>query len=258
MYYYGFDIDKWIKRTHYLLPEEEGIYLRLINYYYDSEKPLPLDLVLLARRLNIVAYQEVMKLILGEYFTETADGYTNDKCDRNIAEYHRKAATSRLNGAKGGRPRSQDTPETTQEEPGDNPGETQRVIPGNPDPNPEEPESENLKTCKPKQDTTSENAPRSSPVPVKEIVDKWNNFARDHSLPQVAKSTKTIQGQIRQRWLDIPSLSQWDNFFSEIAANDFLAGRVPAGAGRSKPFRSTLLWITKETNFNKIASGEYN
>lgn len=95
-------------------------------------------------------------------------------------------------------------------------------------------------------------------MPVKEIVDKWNNFARDHSLPQVAKSTKTIQGQIRQRWLDIPSLSQWDNFFSEIAANDFLAGRVPAGAGRSKPFRSTLLWITKETNFNKIASGEYN
>ncbi|GAH88274.1 unnamed protein product, partial [marine sediment metagenome] len=39
---------------------------------------------------------------------------------------------------------------------------------------------------------------------------------------------------------------------------EFLSGKAPPGYGRNKPFRSTLLWVTKETNFAKIAAGEYN
>ena len=106
--------------------------------------------------------------------------------------------------------------------------------------------------------TVQVKTPRSFPVPAQEIVNKWNEFALANRLPQVVKVTNTLRGQIRQRWTDIPSLDKWDNFFSHIAANDFLAGRTQPGNGRSKPFRSTLLWITKETNFAKIAAGEYD
>ena len=80
--------------------------------------------------------------------------------------------------------------------------------------------------------------PRSSPVPV--------------------STTTTLQGQIKQRWRDIPSIAQWDNFFDAIGQSRFLSGRTPAGNGRSVPFIATLLWVTKETNFAKIAAGEYD
>ena len=94
-------------------------------------------------------------------------------------------------------------------------------------------------------------------VPIKQIIDKWNLFAEQQSLPQVVKITTALKGQIRQRWKDIPDLQKWDNFFSAIECSDFLSGRAPPGYNRTKPFRSTLLWITKETNFDKIAAGEY-
>ncbi len=106
--------------------------------------------------------------------------------------------------------------------------------------------------------TVQVETPRGSPVPIQEIINKWNALAYKEGLPLVVKVTTTIKGQIRQRWRDIPTLDKWDNFFSHISANDFLAGRANPGNGRSKPFRSTLLWITKETNFAKIAAGEYD
>ena len=98
----------------------------------------------------------------------------------------------------------------------------------------------------------------SSPVPVQEIVNNWNDFAEINRLPKVVKVTNTLRGQIRQRWSDIPNLDQWDNFFDAIATSTFLSGKAPPGNGRTQPFRSTLLWITKETNFAKIAAGEYS
>jgi hypothetical protein len=98
----------------------------------------------------------------------------------------------------------------------------------------------------------------SSPVPVQEIVNNWNDFAEINRLPKVVKITNTLRGQIRQRWTDIPSMAQWDNFFHAISSSTFLSGKAPPGNGRTQPFRSTLLWITKETNFAKIAAGEYS
>ena len=106
-------------------------------------------------------------------------------------------------------------------------------------------------------DTTRENAVSTTAVPNQKIIDKWNALAARLGLPQTIKTTTALKGQIRQRWKDMPTLDRWDNFFEYVASNDFLAGRSQPGAGRDKPFRSTLLWITKEGNFAKIAAKEY-
>jgi len=138
MYYYQFDIDKWIKRTHYLLPEEEGIYLRLLNYYYDTEKPLPLDLRTVCRRLRLEAYWDQMQMIVSEFFEETPEGWKNSKCDRNIAYVNERAARNKVNGQKGGRPRKNNNPEKSETKPKQNPEETQSVISGKANGNPDE------------------------------------------------------------------------------------------------------------------------
>ena len=43
MHYYKFNISDWKASTSHLTPEEEGIYFRLINHYYDTESPIPLE-----------------------------------------------------------------------------------------------------------------------------------------------------------------------------------------------------------------------
>lgn len=106
-------------------------------------------------------------------------------------------------------------------------------------------------------DGTGENSVSTKAVPFQKIVDKWNALAERIDLPQTVKITTALKGQIRQRWKDLPSLTNWDNFFDYIENNDFLAGRKPPSPGRDKPFRSTLTWVTKESNFAKIAAKEY-
>ncbi len=95
-------------------------------------------------------------------------------------------------------------------------------------------------------------------VPVKQIVEKWNSFAQGHGLPQVVKRTVALDGQIRQRWNDdIHTLDQWSNFFDYIGSSKFLTGKTEPRNG-NKPFRATLQWITKVSNYAKIAAGEYH
>ncbi len=261
MYYFSLDIDKWMKRTHHLLPEEEGIYLRLINHYYDSEKPLPLDVHQLARRLNLAAYRETMQQILAEFFIETPDGYTNDKCDRNIAEYHRKGDISRVNGAKGGRPKPSKNPETTQQQPSKNPAGTQQVTSGvpraNPDHNLKEPESVNLQTCKPVQEEAAAAAmPKQDACPYQKIIDLYHEILPQH--PRVKIITNKRKSHIKARWMNgANGLPFWTDYFETVAKSKFLTGKVTPQQGR-KVFIADIDFLIREDVLVKTQEGKYH
>lgn len=106
MHYYSFNIPTWALHTSHLTVEEECVYFRLLNYYYDTEKPLPKDLAPVVKRMRLRGHEEAVKEILQDFFTLEADGYHNHRADIEIAEYHRKAETARANGKKGGRPKN--------------------------------------------------------------------------------------------------------------------------------------------------------
>ena len=254
MHYYKFNVKSWVADTSHLLPEEEGIYLRLTNHYYDKEQSIPEDLIPTLRKLRLTAYRDMVDGILQEFFILVNGYWVHKYCDKTLNKYHKNAEKNRINGALGGRPPS----EITHSEPSGIPVATQTE----PTLVNQEPLTKNQEPLTNNQTTTTSSKPTVSTgngqVPIQQIINKWNAFANEQGLPLVVKPTTTIKGQIRQRWKDIPSLDQWDNFFHAIKINDFLAGRSPPGMGRSKPFRSTLLWITKETNFAKIAAGEYD
>ena len=90
MHYFQFEIKEWVSNTAHLSLEEEAIYLRLVNFYYDSEKPIPSDIEMISRKLRIANIQ-MTYAILHEFFTECESGFVHNRCNLEIAKYHAKS-----------------------------------------------------------------------------------------------------------------------------------------------------------------------
>jgi uncharacterized protein YdaU (DUF1376 family) len=118
MHYYKFNIKDWSRDTAHLSVEEEGVYRRLLDHYYESESPIPSETKSVIRRLRLGGHEEAFGVVLGEFFTLEADGYRHRRCDDEIAKYHAKATANRENGKRGGRPeKAKENPDGYQEKP---------------------------------------------------------------------------------------------------------------------------------------------
>lgn len=124
MHYYPFNIGDFHLHTSHLTLEEEAVYRRLLDFYYDTETPIPKETQPVIRRLRLGSFEPQLDQILHEFFTLQEDGWHNFRCDDEIAVYRAKADTSRLNGQKGGRPRKHAASKTQQVN-SDNPDLTQ-------------------------------------------------------------------------------------------------------------------------------------
>jgi uncharacterized protein YdaU (DUF1376 family) len=105
MHYYKFNISDWHLATSHLTLEEETVYFRLINFYYDTEKPIPLETQSVIRRLRLGTYTAMVEGVLHEFFVKQKDGWHHVRCDDEIEKYHHKAETNQKVGKLGGRPR---------------------------------------------------------------------------------------------------------------------------------------------------------
>lgn len=121
MHYYKFEIATWHLHTSHLSLIEEAVYFRLINFYYDTETPIPQETQSVIRRLRLTEYADVVASVLAEFFVLHDDGWHQKHCDQKIIEYHDKAKTNKTNGLKGGRPKNQ---QETQSVNSGNPSET--------------------------------------------------------------------------------------------------------------------------------------
>lgn len=98
---------------------EDLAYRRLLDRYYDTEKPLETDLVKLCRFIRMSDNKTETQAILDEFFSLTQKGWIQKRVQKELNAYSLKADTARANGKKGGRPK------ITQSVPGRNPVETQ-------------------------------------------------------------------------------------------------------------------------------------
>lgn len=131
MNYYQHHIGDYMRDTAHLTAVEDGIYRRLIDWYYANESPLPLDTKKICRLIRARDKNEItaVQTIIDEFFDKQDDGYHQARCDREIADYNVKAETNRVNGKKGGRPKKQSA-SVSESEPNQNPQKTQSVISG--------------------------------------------------------------------------------------------------------------------------------
>jgi uncharacterized protein YdaU (DUF1376 family) len=92
--WYPHHLGDYLKKTGHLSLVEEGVYRRLIDWYYIHEKPLPKDDASIARivRARTPAERSAVRTVVGEFFIEAEDGWHQGRIDKQLA----KAEKSRV------------------------------------------------------------------------------------------------------------------------------------------------------------------
>ena len=107
MHYFQFNIKSYQSATPHLSNAEDLAYRRLLEHYYDTERPIKAtDNPALCRRLRVALPE--LELVLQEFFDLTDEGWRNSYCDGVISEFHAFTQRQRANGSKGGRGRKAD------------------------------------------------------------------------------------------------------------------------------------------------------
>jgi len=115
--WYKFHLGDYITHTTHLSDAEDLAYRRLLDLYYMSESPIPLDTAVVARKIRLDL--DITESVLSEFFEITEEGYQNTRCDAEIAKYQHQVATNRSLGKRGGRPKK--TELETESKPNTNP-----------------------------------------------------------------------------------------------------------------------------------------
>lgn len=108
MNYYPHHIGDYLRDTAHLTPLEDGIYRRLLDVYYASEKPLPQETQWVCKLVRARTTDEIDAVVevLRQYFTKTPDGWHNKRADVEIRAHYRRVKAAKDNGKKGGRPKN--------------------------------------------------------------------------------------------------------------------------------------------------------
>ena len=121
MIWYKFYLGDYITHTNHLSDAEDLAYRRLLDLYYISEKPIPLETESVARKIRLDL--DITESVLGEFFDKGVDGYRNSRCDAEIAKYQHQVENNRTLGKRGGRPKK--TESITETKPKVNPKQIQ-------------------------------------------------------------------------------------------------------------------------------------
>lgn len=250
MHYYKFNIKDWTRSTAHLSIEEEGVYRRLIDHYYESETPIPKETKWVIRRLRLGSHEEALGVILDEFFELSDDGYRHGRCEQELEIYRAKADVNRENGKRGGRPKKPaENPDGFQKEPTDNLNHKPLTI--NQEPEDQQPcdqqaESPDLLGDDKKVKTAQIH------IPYDQILASFGK--RLPSFPQPRKLDPDRRQAVKAIWTkeeDYGSVDFFDRFFGYVAKSDFLMGET---GWKSCNFD----WIFKPKNFRKIIEGTYH
>ena len=107
MHYYKFNIADYRKDTSHLSTIEHVIYRQLIDWYYLDEQPIPLETLVVYRRLRLGSDMEFSSLqnVLSDFFKQSKTGYVHKRIEVEIKDYHEQVEKNKNNGKLGGRPR---------------------------------------------------------------------------------------------------------------------------------------------------------
>jgi uncharacterized protein YdaU (DUF1376 family) len=231
MHYYKFNIKDWTRDTAHLSVEEEGVYRRLLDHYYESEQPISAETQSVIRRLRLAGHEHSLGIILSEFFSLESDGYHHGRCDIEIAKYQAKAEANRGNGKLGGRPRKpEENPDGFENEPTDN--LNHKPLTTNQEP-------EEIKGSRDQQ---------AEHVPCAEIFGAYAKALPE--LPQLKLKDEARKKAIRSLWRQskkFQTVDFWDRYFNYVRGIPFLMGMRGIGFD----------WLMKPANFKKVLEGNY-
>lgn len=146
MYYYKHHIGDFRSGTANMTRQERWLYRDMLDFYYDKEQPLPLDIQDVCD--NIGATEDESRLvakILRLKFNQEETGWVHYRCEAELHTYRNNGEIARTNGKKGGRPRKNNPPGSYQVPSGMHTG-TQKEPDGNPEESGSQPNHKPLTT----------------------------------------------------------------------------------------------------------------
>jgi len=246
MIWYKFHIGDYISHTMHLDDAEDLAYRRLLDWYYMSEKPLPLDVALVSRRIRLD--EDVVSPVLKEFFEKTKNGYINARADDEIKAYNVRVDINRKVGKLAHKKTVKVTSTVALSPPQQNRTDTEQNI------------------------TTDANASMSEtafpPCPHKELLKLYQKHLPHLTQPRLWEGSRMTT--MKSRWVQAsrPSeyspkgynslpegLAWWNSFFGYIAGDTSLPKGFESNGRTWKP---DLVWIINPTNFAKIIDGKYS
>ena len=91
MHYYTFKPKDYMSKTAFLEPMEDLAYRRMLDHCYLTEQPLPNDIEEIAMLIRMRSHCDCIAIVLRRFFELTANGYVNDRVEREISAYHEKS-----------------------------------------------------------------------------------------------------------------------------------------------------------------------
>jgi len=166
--------------------------------------------------------------------------------DRDDEKYERKVNSNKINGMKGGRPKSESNPEKAKEPSG---------LSGNPE-NPQKGDSGSGSGSGSGSEDIDTKVSSSTDVdrcPQSEIISIWGEVLPELRQPRVwdAQRAKDLSARWKSKDVKANSVDYWRGLFEYIRSSDFLMGRVTN-------FSASLDWVVKASNYNKIIEGKYH
>lgn len=125
MNYYERHIGDYAKDAGHLSMLEHGAYTLLLDRYYSTEQPIPVDQVYRIARARTEEECAAVDTVLREFFKPSEKGWVNGRGDEEIEKARLRIEIARENGKKGGRPKKQ-----AEKNPMGIPEETQSVSSG--------------------------------------------------------------------------------------------------------------------------------
>lgn len=249
--------------------QSRWIYRDMLDVYYDSEKPLSLDLDVLCDLIGAETEEErrIVERLLRFKFIKGEDGYHQETCARVIAEYHKKAVVAQTNGKLGGRPKKAIA---ITEKPSGLQSGSDPVPTGNPVETISEANQEPItNNHKPDTSTASSTSDDVRQCPTGTLVDMYHELMPQN--PRVKVVNPARKSAIRARWVEAAKLNcepfgygtkseglaAWRLFFETCAASRFLTGLSPPLPGKPA-FVADIDFLFSPSGFAKTLENKYH
>ena len=98
---------------------------------------------------------------------------------------------------------------------------------------------------------------KENKIPYQQIIDLYHEILRPLGFTRVKILTDDRKRKIKSRWNnELPTIEQWNEYFSDVSRSDFLCGRKTGSNG--KPFYADFDWLICPSNCAKVLEDKYS
>lgn len=261
MNYYPFHIGDYAAHTQRLSLLEDLAYRRMIDQYMLDERPFNGCSTDVARAIGMMDHLTEVEYVLGKFFTRSELGFSNARCDSEIAHFQDKQSKASSAGKASAERRLKQKATDVEI------SLTDVQLTKNQEPRTsKEKETTSLVVCvaddEPQVVEIDSKTYRVPDCPYEAIVTAYAQALP--ALPQVAILSKPRKAHINARWRQVCAAEKFDReqgldwfrwYFGHVAQSEFLTGR---GGGRDTPWRADFEWLLQPGNFVKTIENRYH